>query len=243
MNKSLALAAASLVLLASACCKESVTARAFFGHKSLDECLKLMDTPELPVSLICPSSEVTVCWKGSGGKTTDAKVTISPDPSGKSGTKPASGVLYLKPNDNTSVTITTSDCATTTKQIQVIDGPTPATFDAHWAPSCSQITYSLDPNFVDDRLRAVDVTALWEPNVQLSDGSIGTCPTPPFLAGAHPIEVFDFEIDKPNLTKAFSRVLKAVGDWNYKLKTCGSDFKCNGFASLPFDMTLTCPAP
>jgi len=243
MTRSLVLAPAALALFAGACCKESVTARAFFGHKSLDECLKLMDKPELPVSLVCPGSEVTVCWKASGGKTTDAQVTISPDPGGQSGSKPATGVLYLKPSDNTSVKIAASDCGVAIKQVQVIDGPTPATFDAHWAPTCSQITYSLDPNFVDDRLRAVDVTALWEPNVQQSDGSVATCPTPPFLAGSHPIEVFDFELDKPNLTRPFSRVLKAIGDWNYKLQTCGSSFKCNTFASLPFDMTLTCPAP
>lgn len=229
--------------LIGGCCDESVTARAVFGHKSLRECLELMDQPELPVSLICPGSEVTVCWRAKGGKASNVNVAISPDGSGQSGTKDLTGVLYLKPMANTAITVKASDCATTTKQVQVINGPTPATFDAHWTPSCSQITYSLDPNFVDDKIRAVDVTALWEPTVQTADGSIQTCPTPPFLAGFHPIENYGFEIDKSHLTVPFSRELKAVDDWNYTLKTCGGDFKCNPFASMPFDMTLTCPMP
>jgi hypothetical protein len=242
MTRSVTLAAASLALLAGACCKETVTARAFFGHKSLDECLKLLDKPEQPVSLTCPGSEITICWKGGGDGVNKAEVAISPDPSGQSGTKSTSGVLYLQPKDNTSVTVKTSDCATTTKQIQVINGPTPASFDAHWDNKCSAISYTLDPNFVDDKIRAIDVTALWAPTVQGTDGSIGMCPTPPFLAGSHPLEVYDFLLDQPNLTKAFTRQLKATGAWNYKLQTCGSNFVCNGLASLPFDMTLTCPA-
>jgi len=235
---------AVLVLSAlGGCCDESVTARAVLGHKTLRECLELMNKPELPVSLACPGSEVTVCWQAKGGKATDAKVTISPDPTSQSGPNNLSGVLYLKPQDNTAITIKASDCAVTTKQVQVIKGPTPATFDAHWTPSCSQITYRLDPNFVDDQLHAIDVTALWDPTVQNSDGSIQTCSTPPFLFGQHPIEGYGFDLDKPHVTVPFSRELKAIDDWNYTLKTCGPDLKCNPFASLPFDMTLTCPKP
>lgn len=236
-------AVTALSLLGGGCCDETVTARAVLGHKSLRECLDMFDEPEMPVSLICPGSEITVCWRAKGGKASNVNVAISPDPDGQSGTKDLSGVFYIKPSDNTAVTIQASDCAVTTKQVQVVNGPTPATFDAHWTPSCSQISYSLDPNFVDDRLRAIDVTALWEPTVQNSDGSVSTCPTPPFLAGQHPIEVYGFEIDKPHLTVPFSRELKAIDDWNYTLKTCGTGLKCNPFASLPFDMTLTCPKP
>lgn len=241
MTRPSLLAAASLSLFIAGCCDESVKARAFFGHKSLDECLRLLDQPEQPVSLVCPGSEVTVCWQAKGKA--DPTVTLSPDPGGLSGTKSQTGVLHFTPAASTTITIKESDCATTTKQVQVVDGPTPATFDAHFTSNCSQITYSLDPNFVDDRIRAIDVTALWEPTVQNSDGGISTCPTPPFLAGQHPIEVYGFEIDKPNLTVPFSRELKAIDAWNYTLKTCGPGFKCNTFASLPFDMTLTCPEP
>lgn len=237
----LAIVALSLV---GGCCDESVTARAVFGHKSLRECLEMMDKPEMPVSLVCPGSEVTVCWKAKGDKISNVNVAISPDPSGQSGTQDLTGVMYLKPMDSTAVTIKASSCATTTKQIQVIDGETPATFDAHWTPSCSQITYSLDPNFVDDKIQAIDATANWDPTVQnASDGSVQTCPTPPFLAGFHPIENYGFDMDKPHVTVPFSRKLTAINDWNYKLKTCGGDFKCNPFASMEFAMTLTCPKP
>jgi hypothetical protein len=242
MTRTILFAAASLSLFIAGCCDQSVKVRAFFGHKSLDECLRQIDAPDLPVSLICPGSEVTVCWQAKGNKT-DPTVTLSPDPGGLSGTMPSTGVLYFTPADSTVVTVTASDCATTTKQVQVVNGQTAAKFDAHFTPSCSDITYSLDPNFVDDKILALDVTAEWEPTVQLSDGGVATCPTPPFLDGQHPIEGYGFEIDRPHITVPFSRSLKAIEEWKYQLQTCGPGFKCNPFATMRFDMTLICPEP
>jgi hypothetical protein len=242
MTRLLALTAAiPLAALATGCCDQSVVARAFIGHKSLDECRKLLNTAEAPISIICPGTEVTVCWAASDVSQTT--VTVSPDPQGLSGTKAAAGALYFKPGDSTSVNIVASDCASTVKQIQVINGPTPATFDAGWDGKCSQLTYRLDPAFIDPKVQTIDVTAAWDPIVTDGAGGAAVCPTPPFLAGAHPIEAHFFDIDKPFLTHPFSRILKATEDWNYKLKTCqGLGFKCNPAASLPFDMTLVCPA-
>jgi hypothetical protein len=233
---------ASVSLLLGGCCDESVVARAFVGHKTESDCKRLMNLQEPPVSIICPGTEVTVCWGAEGVDNTN--IVVSPDPGGVSGTHDAAGVLYLKPADTTTVEIVASDCASTTKQIQVINGETPATFDASWDAFCSLISYRLDPAFVDEKAQTIDVTAEWEPTFEDDMGGSFTCPTPPFLSGAHPKDLHFFNIDEPFLTHAFTRKLSAIEDWNYKLDACqGIGYKCNPAASLPFAMTLICPAP
>jgi hypothetical protein len=234
-------AAVSLALIATGCCDESVKARAFFGHLTQDECMRKMNEPEAPVSIICPGSEVTVCWSAS--KVDSTTITVSPDPDGNSGTFGPTGVMHLKPGKDTEVEIKASDCASTKKKIMVLDEPKPAFFDGHWTTSCTHINYELNPAFVDDKVDAVDVTARFFPTFRNGDGSIGTCTTPPFLKGEHPIEGFFFDIPMPFTTLRFSRPLKAIDDWNYFLTAgCPQGLKCEPFVALPFNMTLQCPS-
>lgn len=237
----------SLVIIAASMwvygcdCDKRIVARAFLGHKTLEECLKLKDLPEQPVSLACPGSEVTVCW---GSNVDKIKIGVSPDTDGVSGDNyPSRGVLYLKPLESTTVKLS-GGCASTTKQIQVIDGPTPAEFDAAWDDKCQSLAYSLDPNFVDPLIQTTDVTAEWEPVVS-SGGNSMTCPTPPFLNGTHtnPPEIFGFAIKKPHMKETFTSKKSAVGVWGYSLTACdGLGFKCDRDAAAPFSMTLVCPS-
>jgi hypothetical protein len=241
MIRSLVVLAAAALWLAG-CCKEVIVARAFIGHKTLDECVKLLELEEQPVSLACPGSEVTVCW---GSQDVDeVKITVSPDPEGLSGGYGTAGAIYLKPLASTAVKLAGS-CTSTTKQIQVIDGPTPAAFDAHWDSKCSSLSYSLDPNFVDPLIRTTDVTAQWEPLVIDAGGHEVQCPTPPFLHGTHlnpPNGPFSFDIQKPNTKETFSSPQSGVTVWGYTLTACtGLGFKCNQKAAEPFEMTLVCP--
>lgn len=241
MIRSLVVFATATLSLAG-CCDEVIVARAFIGHKTLDECLRLLELEEQPVSIACPGSEVTVCW---GSKNVDkVHITVSPDPDGLSGDYSTSGAIYLHPQASTTVKLAGS-CTSTTKQIQVIDGPTPAFFDAHWDSRCSSLSYSLDPNFVDPLVRTTDVTALWEPLVSNGSGQLVQCPTPPFLHGTHlnpPNGPFSFDILRPNIKETFSTPQSGVTVWGYTLTACaGLGFKCNQQAAEPFEMTLVCP--
>jgi hypothetical protein len=243
MTRTLVLSAAALSGLAAGCCDQTVVARAFVGHKSLAECKRALNVAEAPVSIVCPGTEVTICW---GSKNTDkVEIAVSPDPDGASGPQEPFGAIYLKPRDNTTVELTGTDCGGTKKQIQVINGPTPATFDASWDAACSLLSYQLDPAFVDPLVQTTDVTAQWEPQVR-AHGGPQTCPTPPFLDGAHigpPSPPHFFSIATPFLAHPFSAIQPAINDWRYTLKACdGLGFKCEANASLPFEMTLVCPA-
>ena len=209
---------------------------------TLDECVKLLQNAEQPVSLACPGSEVTVCW---GSQDVDkVKVTVSPDPEGQSGEYAKQGVLYLRPTDNTTVRLAGS-CFSTTKQIQIINSPTPAEFDASWSGECTSLSYALDPNFVDPLILATDVTARWEPEVVDSTGHTTVCATPPFLNGTHTnpgSPIFGFSIPKPNVKQTFTHPQPGVTNWGYTLQACaGRGFKCNQKAAEPFEMTLMCP--
>jgi hypothetical protein len=241
MKRSVVLVA-SAVLWIAGCCKEHIVARAFLGHKTLDECIKLLQNAEQPVSLACPGSEVTVCW---GSKGPDkVKITVSPDPEGQSGDYPTLGVLYLKPFDDTAIKLAGS-CVSTTKQIQVINGPTPAEFDANWDSKCTSLSYALDPNFVDPLILTTDVTAQWEPQAVDASGHTVSCSTPPFLNGTHTnpsSPIFSFAIQKPNTKQTFTHAQPGVTNWGYTLTACeGLGFKCNPQAAAPFEMTLMCP--
>lgn len=243
MTRSNLLVALLLGVAIAGCCDESVQARAFVGHLSEAECLRRINIAEPPVSIICPGTEVTICW---AANTDSVSIDVAPDAGANSGTYGSQGALHLTPSSNTTIEVRASDCASTSKQVLVIDGPTPATFDGHWDGSCSLVTYELNPAFVDPQVQTIDVTAQWEPTAfDPFTKTTTTCSTPPFLSGSHPEDLHFFEIDKPFLTHAFSRILKGPTNWNYIEKACeGLDrSQCNTFASLPFAMTLVCPAP
>lgn len=238
----LASCAVLLATLAGGCCDESVVARAYVGHLSPEECLQRISEHEPPLTLLCPGSEVTVCWAARGKTPPATQIKISPDPDGQSGTYSDHGAIYLKPNDDTQVTLTASACAVTTKQIQVVTGEEPATFDARWDSQCQTVGYELNPAFADPRIRAKDVTALWHPAVFDKDtGEVFVCPTPPFLTGIHQPTQNHFSIPKPFQTFPVSNN-SAVGDWDYVVEACAGvpDFECSQATALPFAMTLTC---
>lgn len=241
MNAKL-LGAIVLAGAAGGCCDQHVEARAFVGHLTEAECARKINEAEPPISIICPGTEVTVCWAAKG--VTSVNIDVSNDP-GNSGSFGDHGAIHLTPASNTTIDIVASDCASTTKQVQVINGPTPASFDGHWTNSCTQVSYELNPLFVDPLVQTIDVSAEWYPQaLDPVSKSVVNCPYPPFLSGSHPEDVHFFEIEKPFLTHAFSRILKGVQHWNYVDKACvGYDqTACNPFASLPFHMTLVCPA-
>jgi hypothetical protein len=225
------------LFLAACRCKEGVKARAFVGHLTQDECLRKITEPEAPISIICPGTEITLCW---GSNTDTNTITVSPDPGGQSGSYPQQGVLYLKPEADTEIEVRASDCAATKKRVMVVNEPTPALFDAHWDGDCEKLSYNLNPAFVDEAIRTTDVEALWAPLIE--GGS--ACPMNSFLDGAHLDEPFFFSILNPfTLTPFSGDPHKAVGDWVYVMdEKCRRDFKCNKDGAFPFNMTLVCPS-
>ena len=227
----------TLTLFLGACgCKEGVKARAFVGHLTADECLRKVTEPEAPISIICPGTEITLCW---GSNTDSNTITMSPDPGGLSGSYPMQGVLYFKPEADTAIEVRASDCAATSKRVLVVNEPTPAIFDAHWDGECAKLSYDLNPAFVDDEVHTIDVEAQW---ASLIDGE-PACPADRFLDGTHLDEPFFFTIQNPFTVTPFSGPHPAVGDWVYVMDDeCRRDFKCNKDGAYPFDMTLVCPS-
>lgn len=233
MKKVIVVVSAVLVsVLIGGCCKHKVAAAAFIGHLDPGQCrerVKQIQDGSTPVPMTCPGDEVTICY--GANEVSDVKITVSPDPDGKSGTYPAIGALYLTPKADTQVTVAT-DCDSTEEKVVVITKPTPATFDASWDGECQKVSYTLDPLFVSPTAQTIDVTANWKID----------CPTPPFLNGAHLNPLFVFPIDQPMTKTPFSSPQPAVGDWVYTLKAPCPDFRCDPKARLPFVMTLICPA-
>lgn len=233
-------------LFVNGCCDDNIIARAFVGHLTPDECRRNMEKGEAPVSISCPGEEITICWSAKGPD--NVQIDISPDDgSGQSGTHPTMGAIYLKPQKDTKVKLT-AGCASTTKEIMVLDGKKAATFDAQWDYSCQQISYQVDPLFVSQNVSAIDATANWTPYVTVgySDGSVSNqaCTTPPFLNGYHPQELFGFQIKDPFITTPFSSPRHLVGDWNYVVKAqcpqTDGRFVCNNQGQFPFSMTVMC---
>ncbi len=231
------LAAVLFLSLLGGCCKHKVAAVVATGHLNVEDCLSLirrsLDSAP-PTPMPCPGEEVTVCY---GVNEYDhVKITVAPDPGAKSGDYPfpAPQPLYLTVSANTTIKVE-SDCDSTTKDVTVINGPTPASFDATQQPGCKQMGYTIDPFFVSSQAMATDVTAQFDspcPN-----------PVPPFLHGTRTTApLFGFEIPKPNVKEPFSSPKQAVGGWGYSLaQNC--EFRCDAHPPKPFLMTLICLPP
>ena len=221
-------------------CSDYVNLYVFVGHLNPDECRKLaseLGEASDTVRFLCPGEEVTICWNTSGQK-------IQLDPG--FGIKDPSGMEYLKVQSDTTIKATPQGgCAGSREiKVKVVTEPTPSTWPGKWDPNCTSIGFEIHEQFVSKKIKAIDITATWQPTVTFEDGSSYTCTTPPFLDGFHQEEVFGFTIQKPYVTEAFSRKLRAVGHWKFVWKAdCGpvaiDCFKA-GFASYPFDITLVC---
>ncbi|HTE56321.1 MAG TPA: hypothetical protein VK698_35955 [Kofleriaceae bacterium] len=235
-----ALFALAVPLVMAACCDDGVQARAFVGHLTEAECARKANEPDAPISIVCPGTEVTLCWASNVDET---NITIDPDEGGQSGPNDDRGALYLTPHADTKIVVE-AGCVSTTKKIMVLNEPRTATFDARWDGECNKLGYTLNPAFVDDKVLALDVTAQWSPIMGTGGGDMQLCKSPPFLDGSHPIELFFFSIAVPFMQTPFSNPHKAVGDWLYALTdpACADSFKCSKDTAEPFDMTLTCPA-
>ncbi len=237
------------LVLAGGCCKQSVNARAFVGNISDGACLERLNQDEYPQSIMCPGEEVTVCWKASGDNVTGTKITVSPDPGALSHAYGATGALHFKPQANTTVKIdaVTSDCASTTKQITVINGVVPMEFDAQWDLRCTKLLYSLDPAYVSPNVKARDDLVKWNPTVSYTDSNgntyVANCTTPPFLKGFHVPDSFGFTMDTPFVTETFANLHNAAGEWDYQwLAQCpGDGLVCESGFRAPFVMNLVCP--
>jgi hypothetical protein len=232
-------------LFVNGCCDDNIVARAFVGHLTPDQCRRNMEKGEAPVSISCPGEEITICWAAKGPD--KVQIDVSPDDgSAQSGSYSTMGAIYLKPRHDTKVKLT-AGCASTTKEILVLDDKKAATFDAQLDAKCQQVSYQVDPLFVSANVSAIDATANWTPYVDVTyaDGSSGpvACTTPPFLNGFHPQDFFGFAINNPNITTAFSSPRHLIGDWNYAIKAqCPQSdrFICNTGGQFPFAMTVMC---
>jgi hypothetical protein len=237
----------ALAALAGGCCDQSVQARVVVGNVSQEQCRKILAGNDAPATIVCPGEEVTVCYNASGKGVNKTQISVSPDPGGASGSYGTTGALHIKPSGDTTVKVSASpsDCASTTKNVVVLDSPKPAQWDATWDRGCKALSYEVDPLFISAQVNAIDDTALWTPGVRYygEDGSssVVQCTTPPFLRGYHPSDVYYFDIDTPYLTTPFDRPHQAIGDWSYYwLASCPGPFTCDPAARLPFSMTLSC---
>lgn len=232
-------------LLMSACCDEEVRFMVFVGNKTEEECEEAMKTVARGLDpdfvYICPGEQVTLCWhsdNASGVEITDL------------GTKGPNGHQVITPtSDKTYIATPLGDdpCPPVEVKIEIVDGPTPATVDANYNTVTKRIEFRVSELFMSEKIKAMDITALWEPQYEATDAKGNVypvvCRTPPFLGGNHAEEVFFFEIKEPFLTTAFSRLIRAVGHWNFELRADCSPHRANlePFFVYPFDLTLICP--
>jgi hypothetical protein len=233
------IAGVALCLSLGACCKESLDARLFAGHKTAGDCRDLAKSgKESPITIVCPGEEVTLCWVA--GNVQQVTVTT---PAGAT-VEPAIGAKSFVPQSSMDIDIKASDCAEQKKHVEVLTQPEQFTFDAGW--DCSLIWFTLDPAFVSSKVWATDIMANWAPSVPDTNGNPLACTTPPFLNGFHPQDLFGFQIQNPFITTTFSKKLHADGDYKFTPKfTCpapGPDQirTCNPYATFPFVITLSC---
>lgn len=217
-------------------CEEHLNLYVFVGHLNQDECAKAIreggeDTDQ--IRFLCKGEEVTICWHTSG-----ANIQLDPG----FGMQDASGLVYLKVEADTTIKATPINSCAGAKsvKVKVVTEPTPSTWTGKWASNCEAIGFEIHEQFVSKKIKAIDITAQWDPTIVLDDGSTIPCTTPPFLDGFHQEEFFGFQINNPFITEAFTRKLRAVGHWRFVLKARCVDFKCDLNASFPFDITLVC---
>lgn len=219
-------------------CSDYVSLYVFVGHLNTDECQKAgreLGESNDTVRFLCPGEEVTICWTTNG-----ANIQLDPG----FGIQGPSGMQYLKVKSDTTIKATPqSGCAGSKEvKVKVVSEPTPSTWTGKWDPNCTNIGFEIHEEFVSKKIKAIDITATWQPTIgDESGGGVYTCNTPPFLDGFHQEEVFGFTIQKPFITEAFSRKLRAVGHWKFVwIAKCVTEFRCNPYGSFPFDITLIC---
>jgi len=243
--KSAILIASAALAFVSGCCHKHVDMRLVLGHKTLDDCAKLVRGGEdAPASIACPGDEVTLCWGTDNGS---VDITMDNDPGGVAGHYPGNtGITYFKPTATSNVTVT-ADCVSRKKKVTVVNGPTPADFDGRWSGDCAQVSYEADPLFFSASLQALDVQAQWVPK---QNGMPVQCTGAPFLTGFHDTDLYQFSIEKemdppyPFLDGFGNpKPHQLDGNWQYDPKACvGRDFKCDQNTHAPFRMTLACQA-
>lgn len=223
----------------SSCCNDHLNLYVFVGHLNQDECqrnIKQLGEDNDTVRFLCPGEEVTICWR------CDSNIQLDPG----FGIQDPTGMKYLTVKSDTTIKATAqSDCGDSREvQVKVVSGPTPSTWTGKFNSTCSDIEFEIHKEFISENIKAIDISAQWQPTINLKDGSTYTCITPPFLDGFQQEEVFGFTIQEPFVTEAFSRKLKAVGHWKFVWKAdCdGITIDCPslGGPSFPFDITLTC---
>jgi len=248
---------ATQLLLAGCPCGQHVNARAVVGSLSDSDCMQLAQEGgvNLPYAYTCPGGPITLCYGADGVSNTTITIDPEPDPTHPvSGSYPRAGHVTFSPTSNTTITVRASDCATTTKVVNVINGPTISHFDGHWDDTlCSSISYDADARAYDPRAMAIKVEAKFVPRVDLPPNTPGgmsgpaTCTTPPFLDGHSPDRSFNFDIQRPNIPRSITpipltRPRPLPSNWLYGfVATCDHGITCPADAVLPFDMTLICP--
>jgi hypothetical protein len=245
--KNVILIAGAALAFASGCCHKQLEMRLLLGHKTIDECAKLVvGNQDAPVSIVCPGDEVTLCWGTNNGS---VDISMDHDPGGVAGHySGSSGVQYFKPTETSSVTVT-ADCVSRKRKMTVVNGPTPATFDGRWSGDCAEVSYEADPLFFSPSLLALDVQAQWVP---MQSGMPVKCAAAPFLTAYHdtpgPYQFFiEKEGDPPYVFRdGFGNPdpRQLDGSWQYDPKACvGKGFKCEQNEHAPFQMTLVCQPP
>lgn len=226
-----------LIFLASCCDEAPAELNVYVGHLSERECKELQgsvnDNAD-DIVFTCKGEEVTLCW---GGTVSSIEPGI--------GSVSSPGISYQNVTSDTEFVAKppSGSCASSDSiTVNVVTEDTPSTWEGKFDSKCSKIEFEINKEFISEKIKAKDITALWEPILNIEGGGTFTCSTPPFLDGFHVEEVFGFSISQPHITQAFSRKLKAVGNWQFvwKANCDGYVIKCDPFVSFPFDLTLTC---
>jgi hypothetical protein len=226
-----------LVFLASCCDEEPAELNVYIGHLSERECKELQgsvnDNAD-DIVFTCKGEEVTLCWGGTISSIEPGIGSVS-SPGISHQTVTSDTEFVAKPPSGSCAS---SDSVT----VNVVTEDTPSTWEGKWNSACSKIEFEINKEFISEKIKAKDITALWAPTLDTDGDGLGdfVCSTPPFLDGFHVEEVFGFQISQPHITEDFSRKLKAVGNWQFVWKAGCTIDKCNAFGDFPFDLTLTC---
>jgi hypothetical protein len=235
-----------IALAASGCCGDKVDSRLVIGHLALTDCEQAFVDAPPESSIVCPGTEMTLCWRANKSVTIDA----SDDALGLDGPAAQVGLKHFFPTRDTQVEVAASNCARSVRKVVVNDKGLTLPVDAHWNPSCSTLKFVLDPQWYDPKLYANWIEARFEPKVFVKgdqaanppiDDRWEACTYPPFLNGNKIIPPHPFTVPMPLQPVTFGSQPPATGSWEHTpLWSCKTPLPCTPAHLEPFRLGLTC---
>jgi hypothetical protein len=177
-----------LIFLASCCDEEPAELNVYVGHLSERECKNSrVPLATMPTTLYSHVKESNPLLGGTVSSIEPGIGSVS-SPGISHQTVTSDTEFVAKPPSGSCAS---SDSIT----VNVVTEDTPSTWEGKWNTACSKIEFEINKEFISEKIKAKDITALWAPIVDTDGDGAGdfVCSTPPFLDGFHVEEVLDFQ--------------------------------------------------